>query len=255
MAKLVTLARDLRRRKARERDGLFVGEGVRVAEELLRAGVTVRGVLVSPTLDTAPRGRELRAAFDARGVAVTEVSDKDFGSAADTESPQGVIVIAAVPSAEVPAPAARARLLVLDGVQDPGNAGTLLRTAAGLGVTATVVLPGTVDPWNAKVVRAAVGAQCHHPVVSMTTEQLIMWCHAHGVALWGADHRGDSLADVAGPADVPPRLALALGNEGAGLTAPVRAACARTIAIPISPAVESLNVGVAAGILLWALRA
>jgi RNA methyltransferase, TrmH family len=260
MAKLVSLARDLRRRKARERDGLFVGEGVRVAEELLRAGVAVRGVLVSPTLDTAPRGRELRAAFEARGVPVTDVSDKDFGSAADTESPQGVLVIAEVPHLAMPEPTGPTRVLVLDAVQDPGNAGALLRTAAGLGVTATVVLPGTVDPWNAKVVRAAVGAQCHHPVVPMTCESLITWCHAHAVPLWGADHRGESLATVTLATEaegraVPSSLALAMGNEGGGLTDAVRNACDRLVAIPITPAVESLNVGVAAGILLWALRA
>jgi len=254
VGKLVTLARDLRRRKARERDGLFVAEGVRVAEEVLRAGLHVEGVLASPTLDGAPRGRELRSAFAARGIAVTDVSDREFASAADTESPQGVLVVARQPEARWPAAADGLRVLVLNGVQDPGNVGAAIRTAAALGVAATVALPGTVDPWNAKVVRAAVGAQCHHPVVSTTLDEFDAWRGPMGLPLWGADHRGASIAAVPAAGPVPRALALAVGNEGAGLGDAVRARCARLVAIPITGAVESLNVGVATGILLWALR-
>ena len=252
VGKLLTVARDLRRRKARERDGCFVAEGVRVAEEVLRAGLTVVGVVASPTLDGAPRGRELRAACAERGIPVTDVTDREFASAADTESPQGVLVIARQPDAPLPNVTGGFRALVLDAVQDPGNVGAAIRTAAALGVAATIVLPGTVDPWNAKVVRAAVGAQCHHPVVSMTLETFAAWRATHAVPCWGADHRGHSVADVR---EVPSALTLVVGNEGAGLSDDVRDQCDRLVAIPIGSAVESLNVGVATGILLWALRA
>lgn len=253
MGKLLTVARDLRRRKAREREGLFVAEGVRAVEEVLRSTYPTVGALISPTLAEAPRGRALRAALEAAAVPITEVTDREFGSAADTESPQGVLLVARIPAPTLPTVSSTTRVLVLDALQDPGNVGTVLRTAAALGVAATIVLPGTVDPWNAKVVRAAVGAQCHHPVVSLELEDCTRWLSTHAVPLWGADHRGRPVGEASRRPTGP--LALALGNEGAGLTDAVRAACAALVAIPIGSAVESLNVGVAAGILLWELRA
>ena len=95
--KTLTLARDLKRRRARERHGLFVAEGVRTVEELLASPLDVRGLLVSPQLLAAPRGRELRERVEARGLSVAEVSEQDFASAADTDTPQGVLAIGGVP--------------------------------------------------------------------------------------------------------------------------------------------------------------
>lgn len=249
---LLTLARDLGRRKARERSGLFVAEGIRTVEELLASSVTVTGALVSEDLERTPRGEALAAALAARGVPMTRVSDTEFASAADTESPQGVLAVAEQPSASLDALVLpmTARLLVLDGIQDPGNAGTLLRTAAALGVTATVVLPGTVDPWNAKVVRSAVGIQFRHPTIQCTVEALGTFLAREGVALWGTAADGTAVDKVTAPA----RLALATGNEGAGITPALRDVCAGMVALPMAPGVESLNVAVAAGIALFALR-
>jgi TrmH family RNA methyltransferase len=263
--RLLTLARDLRRRRARERLGLFVAEGVRAVEAALAAGVDARGALAGPGLDATERGRALRARLDAAGVAVVDVDDRDFVSAADTEAPQGVLLVAARPAAPAalvdhPALAAAARraapgdelrLLVLDAVQDPGNVGTLVRAAAGLGAAAVVALPGTADAWSAKVVRAAMGAHFALPTLTATTDALAAFLAAHEVPLWGADGAGVPVAAAGAP---PPRLALALGNEGAGLTAPVRALAARLVAVPSSGRVESFNVAVAGSILLYELR-
>src|SRR6185437_5022148 len=140
----------------------------------------------------------------------------------------------------------RSRVLVLDAVQDPGNAGTMLRTAAALGTTATVALTGTVDLWNAKVVRSAMGAHFTHPAIMTTWEEFDAWREAEGFSLWGADAHGEELAGAVHSA--PSRLALAVGNEGAGLSAETRARAVRTVALP-ARAMESLNVAVAAGIL------
>ncbi|HEU4629443.1 MAG TPA: RNA methyltransferase [Gemmatimonadaceae bacterium] len=250
--KLLSLARDLRRRKARERQGLFVAEGVRGVEELLASGLDVRGLLTAPTLPHTPRGAALLAAAETRRVPVLAVSDADFASAADTDSPQGVLAVAEVPRFDLDAlPAGPLRLLVLDAVQDPGNVGTLLRTAAAFGVAATIALPGTVDLWNAKVVRSAMGALFHRPTFSLTAEALAGFLAVRDVTLWGADADGAPVATLTPPA----RLALAVGNEGAGLTPPVRALAARLVSIPIDGDVESLNVAVAAGILLHRLCA
>lgn len=251
--RLLTQARDLRRRRAREERGLFVAEGVRAVEELLRSRLPVRGVLVAPQLAGAQRGAALQARLATSGVEVLEVSERDFASAADTESPQGVLALADVPVRALPEPVAGAtvRVVVLDAVQDPGNVGAIIRTAAALGANATVALPGTVDLWNAKVVRAAMGAQFHHLALAATLDELRAWAARHGVPLWGADGAGTPVARGDAP---PARVALCMGNEGAGLTDATRAACARLVAIPVTDQVESLNVAVATGILLQLVR-
>lgn len=250
--KLLTLARDLRRRKARERQGLFVCEGVRAVEELVRSSIPVRGMLATAHAMGTPRTARLADLTRARGAAVLEVSDAEFDSAAETESPQGVLAVAEVPARTLDAlPVGDPlRLLVLDAVQDPGNVGTILRTAAALEVTATLALPGTVDLWNAKVVRSAMGAHFHHPALVCTPDEIDAFRRRHGIALWAADAAGAPVGDVPAPA----RLALVVGNEGAGVSDLMRARVERSVSLPIAPTVESLNVAVAAGILMYALR-
>ena len=250
--KLLTLARDLGRRKAREKHSLFVAEGVRSVEELLRSGLTVRGALVAPQLSNAPRGQALRKRLEESRVEVAEVSEKDFRSAAETESPQGVIAIGEVPARsldtlEIPAVC---RLLLLDAIQDPGNVGTILRTAAALGATATIALPGTVDLWNPKVIRSSMGAQFHHSAFHSEWTAVSDFLERERIELWAADASGSALDRT----QAAPRLAIAVGNEGSGLSPEVRAKARKTISLPIAANVESLNVAVAAGIILYELR-
>ncbi len=250
--KLLTLARDLRRRKARERQRLFAAEGVRAVEELVRSPLSIRGVLVAPQLVDAPRGAALLAALRQRGVELAEVSALEFASAAETDSPQGVLAVAAIPDRSLDGLALppRARLVLLDGVQDPGNVGPIVRTAAALGATAVVALPGTVDLWNAKVVRSAMGASFHVPAFFSTWEEVDVFRRRESVALWGADAGGTPLEALA----APDRLALVVGNEGAGLSSESRARVEVLASLPIASAIESLNVAVATGILLYQLR-
>jgi TrmH family RNA methyltransferase len=251
-AKLLTIARDLQRRKARERQQLFVCEGLRATEELLRSPLGIRGVIVAPALATAARGAALRSEIEARGIPVLEVSERDFATAATTDSPQGILAIAEVPgtSLESLVISERARLLVLDGVQDPGNAGTMLRTAAALGASATFAAPGTVDLWNAKVVRSAMGALFHYPALPVTWDALDALLDRKRIPLWGADTAGLPIETIAPPTTV----ALVVGNEGAGLSTDARARCERLVGISLEPAIESLNVAVAAGIILHHFR-
>ena len=252
LMKLLTLARDLSRRKARERDGLFVAEGIRAVEELVRSPLRIRGALVAPGLAETPRGATLVTSLTGRADEIARVTDREFGSAAQTESPQGVVAIGEIPSrqlGDIDLPSTT-RLLVLDGLQDPGNVGTIVRTAAALGVTATISLPGTVDLWNAKVVRSAMGAQFHHPTFRSTWDELDPFLAERGIPVWGTDAGGTPAGAVAPPG----RLVLVLGNEGSGLTSDARTRCTTLVGIPIGAATESLNVAVAAGILLYALR-
>lgn len=249
--RLLTLARDLKRRKAREREGLFVVEGIRAVEELVRSSLSITGLLIAPKLVDSPRGVALVTDARSRGLDVVELDEQEFRSAAETDSPQGIVALAAVPAHSLAAirEASPMRLLLLDAVQDPGNVGTIIRTAAALGASATVALPGTVDVWNAKVVRSAMGAHFHHPAFHASWEEVHAFLDGSSIPLWAADVGGESVPDKA-----PRRLALAVGNEGAGLSAPVLNAAAKVISLPITNTVESLNVAVATGILLYELR-
>ena len=218
----------------------------------MRSNLVIRGVLTAPQLDDAPRGKALRSALEVKGSEVTAVNDAEFRSAAETDSPQGVLAIAETPAHSFTHITNREflRILVLDAVQDPGNVGTMLRTAAALGVDATVALPGTVDIWNAKVVRAAMGSSFHHTAFHASEASLLEFLDAEKVELWGAEAAGEPLAN----GTTPRKLALAVGNEGAGLSSSMRARARRLVSLPITGAVESLNVSVAAGILLYQLR-
>ena len=144
----------------------------------------------------------------------------------------------------------RLRILVLDAVQDPGNVGTMLRTALAFGVTATFSLPGTVDLWNAKVVRSGMGAHFRHPCISGTWNELDAFRRERAVDVWAADAAGAPVENLTPPS----RLAIVVGNEGAGLSSSSRERADQLVALPIAADVESLNVAVAAGILLYELR-
>lgn len=249
--KLLTLARDLKRRKARDKHQLFVAEGVRTVEELLRSDIAIRGILIAPQLLDAPRGAALADAIRQRGTAVEEVPPNVFGSAAETESPQGVLAIAEVPRRSFSTLEEwSGTVLVLDAVQDPGNVGTILRTAAALGVKATVALPGTVDLWNAKVVRSGMGAHFRHLAFSSTWDELDSFREKAGAAVYVADMGGEALPGIPRAR----RIVLVVGNEGAGVSPDARARADHVVSIPITSDVESLNVAVATGILLHSLR-
>lgn len=251
MPRLLSTARDLRRRRARERQHLFAAEGVRTAEELLASPIAVRGLLASAGAADAERPARLLADAAARGIDVVVVSDAEFATASDTETSQGVLGIAEVPRRRLDdvEPDGDAPILLLDGVQDPGNVGTIVRTAAALGARATLALPGTVDLWNAKVVRSAMGSLFRHLALATTWSDFDTFRARHALDVWATDAAGDPL----GAAPAAGRLAIAVSNEGAGASPELRARARRLVALRISPDVESLNVAVAAGIALYTL--
>ena len=249
--KLLTIARDLQRRKAREKNQRFVAEGVRSVESLLDSELTVTGILTAPGLMEDKRGLGILARAGQNNIPVLQVSNAEFASATQTDTPQGVLAIAEIPEHRLAVPQTAVRYLALDAVQDPGNVGTIIRSAAALGVTATICLPGTVDVWNAKVVRSAMGALFLHPVVQLTGEAFGEFCQLYKVECWAADTQGTLLSLVA---SVPPRLALVVSNEGAGVSSEAAALVSQRVAIAMAAGVESLNVAVATGILLHALR-
>lgn len=248
--------RGLQTRKNRERERLFVAEGVRVVEELIDSGLVLHEVVTAPSLEDTPRGRALleRAALSGR---VFRTTDAELRSLSTTDTPQGVLAVARIPERTLEdvelrsrddAIAARDVVLVLDAVQDPGNLGTLIRSADAFAAAGVIALPGTVDCWNPKVVRSAAGSLFRVPVVHAEAGDVRAWLAAKDVRTYAADAEGTSVDDITPGA----RVALVVGNEGAGLSDEARSFADEIVAIPMPGRAESLNVAVAAGILLYA---
>ena len=246
---LQSTIRDLQLRRGRERRGLSLAEGVRLVEEALAAGVPVRSAAVSPALEGTPRGKALKAALVAKGARLEEVGDPELDKLADTEHPQGIVAIIE------PARWGLHHIdlhrggvvLVLDAVQDPGNVGTMLRTAHALGAAGVVALKGTAELTNPKVIRGSMGALFRMPSISTDETAFLEWSRASRLAIWVAAADGTPLTTPDRP-DL--RLALAVGNEGAGVGPGLSAIADRRVAIRLVPGAESLNVAVAAAILL-----
>lgn len=240
----------LKSRAGRDKHGAFAVEGVRVVEDLVAARIDLKFAVVSPTLEDSTRGRALIETLETR-TPVRRLKDHELRALTDTETPQGIIAVALAPHRTLATVALRAAslVLVLDAIQDPGNLGTLIRSADAFAADCVVALPGTVDFWNPKVVRAAAGAAFRVPLVHATMEEAWDWLAGHDFTVCGADMQGESVAD----AQLTGNLALVAGNEGAGLRRETREHVTRTIAIPMPGRAESLNVAVAAGILLYEL--
>jgi TrmH family RNA methyltransferase len=246
---LVSLVRDLQRRKGRRRRRLAVAEGVRLVEDAVAAGVRLEGVVAANDLDQSPRGAALLDRLAGHDVPVETVTPRVLEQLAGTDTPQGVIAVLEPPHwalADI-RPSRGAPVLVLDGVQDPGNVGTLIRTGFALGAVGALLLPGTAEPSNPKVMRSAMGATFRLPWVSLTEGELAHWVREVDATVWVTAADGTPVRRL--PA--PERLALVVGNEGAGVSAGVRQLARTSVAVPLTRGAESLNVAVAAGIVLF----
>ena len=249
---LHTLVRDLQRRKARERRGLVIAEGRRLVEDALEAGAKVTALLVAD--DAREQAGALLERAARGGVPVEVAPRREFDGLADTETPSGVLAVVEwrpLTLEQVRPPAAGpARALVIDGVQDPGNVGTMIRTAHALGAWLTVALDGTADVGGPKVVRGSMGALFRHQVAAAPFDAWQAFAARAGLATWLAAADGepvDRIGRVAGG------LALVVGNEGRGVRADWRRGEHRAVSVPMCPGAESLNAAVAAGILLFEL--
>ena len=244
---LHTTIRDLHRQKGRERRGLTLAEGVRLVEEAVEASGTIESAVYSPDLEKTPRGQALLQALERSGIDPERVTDAELERLADTQHPQGIIAVVRAPRWSLKDIKVRmGPVLVLDAVQDPGNTGTMLRTALALGAAGIIALPGTVEVTNPKVLRGSMGAVFRLPWVELNPEDFLAWVRQEKVTLLAAATDGDPISGM----DIRLPAAVVVGNEGAGLSPAVRMA-GRAVSIPISSGTESLNVAVAAGILLY----
>ena len=229
-------------RSYREETGEFLCDSPKLLREAAQWDAPIRAVLYTPGAELPwPEGEVLP-------FRTARVSESVMRSVSPMETPQGVVFSCRTPDYRLPERlAAEGRYLVLDGVQDPGNVGTILRTADAFGAAA-ILLPGCADLNNPKTLRAGMGIHFRSAIYRCTLEELTARLEEAGLPLYGAALRDDTI-DVR-EVDLR-RCAMAVGNEGRGLSAAVLAACGRTIRIPMEPRCESLNAASAAAVLLW----
>ncbi len=239
-------ARSLGLKKNRAAHRQFVVEGTRVIEEAERAGAMPALVFFDPeAISGDARAQTLLARLQARTRGVYAVSPPVLHSLAQTETPQGLVAV--YPFPDLPIAPTPDFLLILDAVRDPGNLGTILRTAWAAGVDAALLAPGTADPFNSKVVRAALGAHFFLPLASDSWDGISQ--HLASVPrVYLADARGElNYAD----ADWSPPRALIVGGEAEGASEKARLLATTRVFIPMPGQAESLNAAIAAGILLF----
>jgi TrmH family RNA methyltransferase len=246
---------------ARERReaGAFVVEGVRLIEEAATRDWRFRFALYDASLNA--RGSSLVEHLLSRGAEVEEISERLMKSLSDTETPQGILAVlelaplptlapgAHLPRAQVPWSAGVTNypdfILIPDRIRDPGNLGTLLRTAAAAGVQAVFLPPETADAFSPKVVRAGMGAHFSLPIQSMKWEKIRR--EIEGLQVYLADMDGQSCWEM----DLSEPLALIIGSEAEGASEEARELATQTISIPMSGDMESLNAGVAGSVLMF----
>lgn len=256
IARRHALARRLRRLRkdpaVRAAEGVFVAEGVHLAAEAVRSGAAIELAVTAPALATTEEGRALAARLRAAGVRCEESADEVLASLQDARSPQPILLVVRRPDAPALDRIARSGaapplIVVCCGLQDPGNLGSVLRSAEAAGASGAIVAGGA-DLYHPRTVRATMGAIFRLAVASGPAEAAIEALSGAGVATFAAVPRGRvayDAADWCGP------CAVVLGGEGGGLPPGIVAACDETVGIPLASGVESLSVGAAAAVLLF----
>jgi TrmH family RNA methyltransferase len=228
--------------KTRREEQAFVAEGVRLVEEALAANWPFRFVLHTP--DLGARGRRLLQGLEEKRVAVDVVDTRLLDSLSETENSQGIFAV--LEHKALPYPEKPDFVLILDQVRDPGNLGTLLRSAHAAGVQAVLLPPETADAFNPKVVRSGMGAHFRLPILSLDWEQIR--ARSSGLTIHLAEMEG---AVPCWQADLRSPLALIVGGEAEGASAEGRRLADRLVCIPMPGGNESLNAAVAGSILLF----
>jgi RNA methyltransferase, TrmH family len=230
---------------ARLSGGMVAIEGDHLLEEALRSGMVLKTVFVSE--------RRAVPGIVPRGVEVLRLTDEVFASVVETQSPQGVAALMVPPVrtlADVFEGSAAALILIAAGLQDPGNLGTLVRSAEAFGASGVLTTTGTVSAWNQKALRASVGSVFRVPVVGVTAAE-VAELKQRGVRLIAAVGADDSGVVEAREMDLTAACAVMIGNEGSGLAAEWMEMCDARVTIPCPGPVESLNAAVAGSLLLY----
>jgi len=231
----------LGRAKERREANAFVIEGVRLVEEAANMNWLFRFALYDETLNE--RGRSLIERLIARGVEVDQISSSLIQDLSQTETPQGILAVILL--IDLPIPTSPSFIVIADQIRDPGNLGTLLRSAAAAGVQAVIIPPETTDPFSPKVVRAGMGA--HFRLATHSTTWDNIRAYTQGLEVYLADMDGKSCWET----NLRQPLALIIGGEAEGASDKARKLATQKISIPMAGNVESLNAGVAGSVLMF----
>ncbi|WML54261.1 RNA methyltransferase [Neobacillus sp. PS3-12] len=230
-------------KKERDKTGTFLIEGFHLIEEALKQPEQIIEIIVSDKIELPPR-------LDFGSNSITTVTDEISKELSDTETPQGIYAICRETVDQTYVEKANS-LLLIDAVQDPGNLGTMIRTADAAGIDAVIVGYGSVDIYNSKVLRSAQGSHFHLPIVRGNLEEWIETLKKRNIPVYGT-----ALENAKTYTEIAPQeeFALIVGNEGSGMNKDLLAKTTSNLYIPIYGQSESLNVAVAAGILLYYLK-
>ncbi len=231
------------RGRERREENAFVVEGVRLVEEAVNSKWGFRFVLYDETL--SERGKSNVESLRSRGVECNEIPSSLMKSMSDTETSQGILAVLNL--SPIPYPASPGFLLIPDQIRDPGNLGTLLRSAAATGVQAVLLPPETTDAFAPKVLRAGMGAQFRLPIVVTEWKEIKRICDSTNQRVMLADMDGQSCWE----ADLRQPLALIIGGEAEGASEEAHNLATQRISIPMTGKVESLNAGVAGSVLMF----
>ncbi|MBL8102277.1 MAG: RNA methyltransferase [Anaerolineales bacterium] len=242
---LIKQARALRQKKARNESSLFLVEGIHHVGEVVEAGWEVETILYSSGVLTSPFAHELITRFSFKPQPVTE---QVMESLADKENPQGIIAIVRQRKSRPGDIKPFKRAVALVSPQDPGNVGTILRTIDAVGADTLFLLDGGVELYHPSVIRASMGTLFWKPVIQTSFNDFISWARSGNYQLIATSAKADVGYDTLVP-QIP--WILVLGNEQKGLTKEQTAACDVTVSLPMQGRVSSLNLAVAAGVLLY----
>lgn len=229
----------LHTKKERTKAGQFLVEGKHLVEEALKSGIVKELMVTAPDMLPANINPDIE---------LYELSEEAFSAMAETETPQHIAAVCTLPVFDEKK---YERILLLDAVQDPGNLGTLIRTADAAGLDAVILGDGTVDAFNGKTLRSAQGSHFHLPILKQTLQKVIPALKEQGIPVYGSalsdakEYRGVT-------ADGP--FALIVGNEGAGIDPEILQMTDQNLYVPMYGKAESLNVAVAAAVLVYHLR-
>lgn len=239
--------RKLTSTRGRKKAGAYLIEGFHLVEEAVAHGVPIRHLIITEAMrHTIPEY------LVENTPQLTIIHDSIVSELAQTATPQGIFAVVSIEENLSAEDIKRQRLLLLDHIQDPGNLGTMIRTADAAGFDAVILGEGTVDMYNDKVIRSTQGSLWHLPVLNAKLDQFIPYLQSLGVHVYATTLQSDStsLYDI----DPSPNSAIIMGNEGQGIDPILIHLADETVYIPMSGAAESLNVAVAAGIVMFQFR-
>ena len=225
-------------RAERRKTGLFVGDGTKLLEEAVKYWPDLQTVILSDGVE----------ADVPENVRIVRVPEDVMASISPMEAPQGALFLGKIPEQTGFRP--KPGMLILDGIQDPGNIGTILRTADAMDVR-VVLLDGCADPWSWKVVRSSMGAVFRAPVIQAGWDEVLPACREANIPI-GVTALSDRAVDIRS-ANLS-EMALVIGSEGRGVRQAVLENADRELIIPMNPHCESLNAAIAAAIVMWEIR-